>query len=159
MWQRDIPASIFESFPKFSEFPEGATSEVFHVGIPDPDTIILSSYINGAERRRIFKRGTDFQFEGVTPILAIPDFSVRAEGSHGKCSGYARLFKTVDGALAVRFDLTSQMMAVFVPYTDHEQAWAIFGKKEPNQALEHNDPSRHAGCCAPVAPAGVVAHL
>jgi len=29
----------------------------------------------------------------------------------------------------------------------------------PNQALERNDPSRHAGCCAPVAPAGVVAHL
>jgi hypothetical protein len=29
----------------------------------------------------------------------------------------------------------------------------------PNQALEHNDPSCHAGCCAPVAPAGVVAHL
>ena len=30
---------------------------------------------------------------------------------------------------------------------------------EANQALEHNDPSRHTGCCAPVAPAGVVAHL
>jgi hypothetical protein len=30
---------------------------------------------------------------------------------------------------------------------------------EPNQPLERNDPSRHAGCCAPVAPAGVVAHL
>jgi GNAT superfamily N-acetyltransferase len=30
---------------------------------------------------------------------------------------------------------------------------------QPNQALEHNDPSSHAGCCAPVAPAGVVAHL
>jgi hypothetical protein len=27
-----------------------------------------------------------------------------------------------------------------------------------NQALEHNDPSCHAGCCAPVAPAGGVAH-
>jgi hypothetical protein len=32
-------------------------------------------------------------------------------------------------------------------------------EEEPNQALERNDPSRHAGCCAPVAPAGVVAHL
>jgi len=31
--------------------------------------------------------------------------------------------------------------------------------RPPNQALEHNDPSSHAGCCAPVAPAGVVAHL
>jgi hypothetical protein len=31
--------------------------------------------------------------------------------------------------------------------------------KTPNQPLERNDPSRHAGCCAPVAPAGVVAHL
>ena len=28
-----------------------------------------------------------------------------------------------------------------------------------NQAPERNDPSRHAGCCAPVAPAGVVAQL
>jgi len=159
MWQRDIPASIFESFPKFSEFPEGATSEVFHVGIPDPDTIILSSYINGAERRRIFKRGTDFQFEGVTPILAIPDFSVRAEGSHGKCSGYARLFKTVDGALAVRFDLTSQMMAVFVPYTDHEQAWAIFGKKEPNKALVPTVMSVTPAADAAGAPATTAARL
>jgi hypothetical protein len=32
-------------------------------------------------------------------------------------------------------------------------------RKEPNQALQHNDPSRHAGCCASVAPAGVVADL
>ena len=31
--------------------------------------------------------------------------------------------------------------------------------KQPNQALEHNDPSRHASCCAPVAPPGIVAHL
>jgi hypothetical protein len=31
--------------------------------------------------------------------------------------------------------------------------------KRPNQALEHNDPSRHASCCAPVAPTGIVAHL
>ena len=37
----------------------------------------------------------------------------------------------------------------------------VFYKKktEPNQALEHNDPSRHASCCAPVAPTGIVAHL
>lgn len=31
--------------------------------------------------------------------------------------------------------------------------------KEPNQALEHNADIRHARCCAPVAPAAVVAHL
>ena len=30
---------------------------------------------------------------------------------------------------------------------------------QPNQALEHNDPRRHASCCAPVAPTGIVAHL
>ena len=30
---------------------------------------------------------------------------------------------------------------------------------EANQPLERNDPSCHDGCCAPVAPAGVVAHL
>ena len=30
---------------------------------------------------------------------------------------------------------------------------------EANQALEHNDPIRHASCCAPVAPTGIVAHL
>jgi hypothetical protein len=29
----------------------------------------------------------------------------------------------------------------------------------PNQALEHNDPSRHASCCAPVVPTGIVAQL
>ena len=29
---------------------------------------------------------------------------------------------------------------------------------EANQTPERNDPSRHAGCYAPVAPAGVVAH-
>ena len=28
-----------------------------------------------------------------------------------------------------------------------------------NQALEHNDPRRHASCCAPVAPSEIVAHL
>ena len=32
-------------------------------------------------------------------------------------------------------------------------------KKKPNQALEHNADIRHARCCAPVAPAAVVAHL
>jgi hypothetical protein len=31
-------------------------------------------------------------------------------------------------------------------------------ENEANQRLELNDPSRHAGCYAPVAPAGVVAH-
>jgi len=31
-------------------------------------------------------------------------------------------------------------------------------KTEPNQRPERNDPSCHAGCCAPVAPAGAVAH-
>jgi hypothetical protein len=32
-------------------------------------------------------------------------------------------------------------------------------RKRANQALEHNAAIRHARCCAPVAPAGVVAHL
>src|ERR1035437_7329481 len=32
-------------------------------------------------------------------------------------------------------------------------------ENEANQPLERNDPSCHDGCCAPVAQAGVVAHL
>ena len=35
----------------------------------------------------------------------------------------------------------------------------VQNRRPPNQAPERNDPSRHAGCYAPVAPAGVVAQL
>ena len=41
-----------------------------------------------------------------------------------------------------------------------QDRWDLITEKtEANQALEHNDPSRHASCCAPVAPTGIVAHL
>ena len=37
--------------------------------------------------------------------------------------------------------------------------FSLVFKTEANQALEHNDPRRHASCYAPVAPPGIVAHL
>jgi len=40
-----------------------------------------------------------------------------------------------------------------------QQLWKHADKKGPNQALERNADIRHARCCAPVAPAAVVAHL
>jgi len=117
--------------------PEGGADEILRVRVPDVDTIIFSSGIASAERRRIFKRGADFQVEGSTPVFVIPDFRVEPEGAVGKGSGYARLFKTDDGALAVRFDVRFRMRAALImPYSDDEQAWAIFRKKEPNQTVE-----------------------
>jgi hypothetical protein len=137
MWQRDVPATIFDSFPKWQEFPEGGADEILRVRVPDVDTIIFSSGIASAERRRIFKRGADFQVEGSTPVFVIPDFRVEPEGAVGKGSGHARLFKTEDGGLAVRFDVRFRMRAALImPYSDDEQAWAIFRKKEPNKAPE-----------------------
>src|SRR5690606_23842377 len=109
MWQRDVPASIFDSFPKWKEFPEGDAGEILRVRVPDADTIIFSASIADAERRRVFKRGTDFQVEGSTPVFVIPDFRVEPEGAVGKGSGHARLFRTEDGSLAVRFDVTFRM--------------------------------------------------
>jgi hypothetical protein len=68
-------------------------------------------------------------------------------------------FCVLDGFTAHGAEHTSGYMpdSIFFVSTTGAAEWYDLGRA--NQALEHNDPSSHAGCCAPVAPAGVVAHL
>lgn len=84
-----------------------------------------------AERRRLFKRGTDFKLEGVTPVLRFLTSVLNQNVHTGRVWGmhaYLRLWM----GRSLFVSMSHSECEWFYPYVDYEQAWAIFAKKEPN---------------------------
>jgi hypothetical protein len=83
--------------------------------------------------------------------VPVAEIVVSKDGSFLSQSGVAPLVRMISGKW------------LYDKREEREFLWEFDSEnpaiKQPNQALEHNDPSRHASCCAPVAPTGIVAHL
>jgi hypothetical protein len=129
--------------------------------------------IEAARRRVVEEFAGGHVVIGPLTILEIDkfarDFTIAQELKTGVLRGkfvfYIASMGKIETGVAIHSDGTR------VHFEDDHQAVVIVSGKEPivaylghfesqpNQPLERNDPSCHDGCCAPVAPAGVVAHL
>ena len=86
---------------------------------------------------------------------------VRDTGSQSELSDYIQRLRAIGGEVGFRAGDTETYGPVeswIAPIREND--FPMYRHlKAANQALERNDPSRHASCYAPVAPTGIVAHL
>jgi len=143
----DLYKFYMELTVKLNLFYYGITGAILSFYFSHPASPFVALALGLPLLMSIMLAGIFFYGASLVPVLREDQFALRDKLGLAAAPDLGILTITLRGS-GTLFGVVAIILMLFL----------VFGK-QPNQPLERNDPSRHAGCCAPVAPAGVVAHL